>query len=72
MSDGEWAREVPCKDFRGRDRALRVSVTSDHEVVVTAPPGESGRLSLRMVNEFRDLLLEAQQEAVTRRQGGQS
>lgn len=65
-SNGEWPRAVPCKDWNGRDRAFRVDIVDGPHVVVSAPPGENGYLTLRGVEELRATLLAAQQEAAAR------
>lgn len=44
MTDGAWRRTVHCKDFRGRDRALAVSLSDDGQLVLATPPGEAAIL----------------------------
>ncbi|MCP2254546.1 hypothetical protein LY13_003315 [Prauserella aidingensis] len=57
MSDqNEWV--VPCRDLAGRKRKLTV-FSSDEQVVVVAPPGETAVLGPLEVGRFRAALRDA-------------
>lgn len=66
MTDSEWPRGVKCMDSSGRVRAIQVSISDDHHVIVAAPPGETGKLTLSDVSLLRYVLRAAQMEAADR------
>ena len=66
MTADGWVREVPCKGAGDRDRVIQLLINTANEIVLIAPPGEAGRLTLSNLVMLKNVLVEAQHELVAR------